>query len=243
MSALAGRRIAVTGAGGGIGSAIVNLLAERGAEVIGLDVGWRDEAPSGVERREIDLRSPESIAAIVAELYERSPEPVHLVNSAGIVEDNVAAEDIDIDLYDAVMGVNLRGVFLTCQAFGRELLARGGGSIVNIASMSGNHIVNAPQRQCVYNASKAGVTALTKSLAVEWAPRGVRVNTLSPGYVDTKLNYLKRDLHDSWLADTVVGRFATPEEVANSVAFLLDETVSGYYVGAELLMDGGSSLR
>lgn len=242
-NALAGRRIAVTGAAGGIGGAIAELLTARGATVYGLDLNGVDQLPAGVIGREIDLRSPESIRAIVSELYELSAEPIHLVNSAGIVEDNVAAEEISTELYDAVMGVNLRGVFLTCQAFGRELLARGGGSIVNIASMSGNHMVNAPQHQSIYNTSKAGVTALTKSLAVEWSPHNVRVNVLSPGYVDTKLNYLKRDMHEAWLADTVLGRFATPEEVAESVAFLLDETVSGYYVGAELLMDGGSSLR
>lgn len=243
MSALSGRRVAVVGGGGGIGRAIAEHLVSKGATVIVLDRAGLDELPPGVDGLEIDLRDPASVSGCVRALYAADDAPVHLVNSAGIVEDNVAAEDIPVDLYDAVMGVNLRGVFLTCQAFGRELLARGGGSIVNIASMSGTHVVNYPQRQCVYNASKAGVAALSRSLAVEWTPRGVRVNTLSPGYVDTPLNALKADMHDGWKADTVAGRFATPEEVAASVAFLLDETVSGYYVGAELLMDGGSSLR
>jgi NAD(P)-dependent dehydrogenase (short-subunit alcohol dehydrogenase family) len=95
----------------------------------------------------------------------------------------------------------------------------------------------------VYNTSKAGVAALTRSLAVEWSPRGVRLNVLSPGYVDTPLNSLKPGMHDLWRDGTVIGRFATPEEVAASVTFLLDETASGYFVGAELLMDGGFSLR
>lgn len=243
MSVFEGRRVAVTGATGGIGLAIVRHLTGLGAEVHALDVGGFDRLPDGVQGLEIDLLSADSVHETVAELYRQSGDVVHLVTSAGIVEDDVAAEDLPIDLFDAIMGVNLRGVFLTCQAFGRELLARGGGSIVNIASMSGTHLVNHPQRQSVYNASKAGVAALTRSLAVEWSPRGVRVNTLSPGYVDTPLNARKADMHDGWRDGTVLGRFATPDEVAFSVAFLLDETVSGYYVGAELLMDGGSSLR
>src|SRR5690606_3452701 len=144
--------------------------------------------------------------AAVGEIYAEDGEPVSLVTSAGIVENDVAAEELDIDLVDRVMGVNFRGVFLTNQAFGRELLARGGGAIVNIASMSGNHVVNHPQRQCVYNSSKAAVVALTKSLAVEWGPRGVRVNALSPGYIDTPLNALKTHMHAGWNEGTVLGR-------------------------------------
>jgi NAD(P)-dependent dehydrogenase (short-subunit alcohol dehydrogenase family) len=95
-----------------------------------------------------------------------------------------------IEQRDAVLGVNVRAVFLTCQAFGHELLRRGPGSIVNIASMSGNAVVNFPQRQSVHNTSKSAVSALTRSLAVEWGRRGVRVNAVSPGYVNTPLNYL-----------------------------------------------------
>jgi NAD(P)-dependent dehydrogenase (short-subunit alcohol dehydrogenase family) len=164
------------------------------------------------------------------------------VNSAGIVEDDVAAEEMPIGQFDAVYGVNIRGVFITCQAFGRELLARGGGSIVNIASMSGNALVNYPQKQSAYNSSKAAVSALTRSLAVEWGPRGVKINALSPGYVDTPLNHLKQHMHETWKKDTVLGRFATTEEVAAAVVFLLGDE-SSYFLGAELLMDGGSSLR
>ena len=168
--------------------------------------------------------------------------PVDLVCCAGIVEDDVAAEDMPIELFDAVLGVNLRGLFLSCQAFGRELLARGGGSIVNIASMSGNYVVNFPQHQCAYNASKAAVTALSKSLAVEWGPRGVRVNAVSPGYVGTPLLAKKAHQFDQWMQGIVLNRFAEPDEVARAVAFLLS-TDSGYCCGTELLMDGGFSLR
>ncbi len=239
---LQGRRVAVTGAAGGIGSAIVDRLLAEGAEVIALDVRGLERLPAEVARLEVDLSSPESIGSVVAEIYREDARPVDLVTSAGIVEDDVAAEDMPVEQFDRVYGVNIRGVFLTNQAFGRELLARGGGAIVNIASMSGNAIVNFPQKQSAYNSSKAAVSALTRSLAVEWGPRGVRVNALSPGYVDTPLNHLKQHMHDTWRADTILGRFATTEEVAAAVRFLLSDEAA-YFVGAELLMDGGSSLR
>ncbi|RWZ49809.1 SDR family oxidoreductase [Labedella phragmitis] len=239
---LHGRRVAVTGAAGGIGSAIVDRLLAEGADVIGLDMRGLERLPASVTTFEVDLSSAESIGSVVSEIYRDDERPVDLVTSAGIVEDDVAAEDMPIEQFDRVYGVNIRGVFLTNQAFGRELLNRGGGAIVNIASMSGNAIVNFPQKQSAYNSSKAAVSALTRSLAVEWGPRGVRVNTLSPGYVDTPLNHLKQHMHDTWRADTVIGRFATTEEVAGAVRFLLSDEAA-YFVGAELLMDGGSSLR
>jgi len=239
---LQGRRVAVTGAAGGIGSAIIDRLLREGAEVIGLDLRGLDRLPSDVATVEVDLSSAESIAAAVAEGYRDDDRPIDLVTSAGIVEDDVAAEAMSIEQFDLVYGVNIRGVFLTNQAFGRELLSRGGGAIVNIASMSGNAVVNSPQKQSAYNSSKAAVSALTRSLAVEWGPRGVRVNTLSPGYVDTPLNHLKLHMHDTWRKDTVIGRFATTDEVAAAVRFLLSDEAS-YFIGAELLMDGGSSLR
>lgn len=235
-------RVAVTGAAGGIGQAICALLTERGWTVHALDREPLSDTSAAASFVPCDLLDADSVAAAVSTLYADDHRPVSLVNAAGIVENNVAAEDLDLALVDRVLGVNLRGTFVACQAFGRELLARGGGGIVNIASMSGNHVVNFPQRQCIYNASKAAVTALGKSLAVEWAGRGVRVNTVSPGYIDTPLNSLKTHMHQQWKEGTVVDRMGTPREVAEAVEFLLSNR-SGYFVGAELLMDGGFSLR
>lgn len=238
-----GRRIAVVGAGGGIGSGIAKSLLSQGATVYGLDVHGLDRLPDGVHPVSCDLTDEESVAAAVRAIYALDESgAVDLVNCAGIVEDNVAAETMPMELYDKVMAVNLRGTFLTCREFGKELLARGGGCIVNIASMSGNAIVNQPQNQAVYNTSKAGVSALTRSLAVEWGPRGVRVNAVSPGYVDTPLNHLKRDMYETWLAGTVLGRFATIAEVSAAVEYLLSPDAA-YCCGTELLIDGGSSLR
>lgn len=235
-------RVAVTGAAGGIGQAICALLTERGWTVHALDREPLSDTAAAASFVPCDLLDADSVAAAVSTLYADDQRPVSLVNAAGIVENDVAAEDLDLALVDRVLGVNLRGTFVACQAFGRELLARGGGGIVNIASMSGNHVVNFPQRQCIYNASKAAVTALGKSLAVEWAGRGVRVNTVSPGYIDTPLNSLKTHMHQQWKEGTVVDRMGTPREVAEAVEFLLSNR-SGYFVGAELLMDGGFSLR
>ncbi|WP_028938448.1 SDR family NAD(P)-dependent oxidoreductase [Pseudonocardia spinosispora] len=238
----AGRRVAVTGAAGGIGLAICTSLADQGAQVYGLDLRRLDVLPDQVRGVALDLTDESSVVAAVRELYSTGDGPVDLVTCAGIVEDNVAAEDMSIAQFDAVLGVNLRGVFLTCREFGRELLARGGGAIVNVASMSGNAVVNHPQRQAAYNTSKAGVSALTRSLAVEWGPRGVRVNAVSPGYVDTPLNGLKQHMHAGWLADTVLGRFATPLEISRAVEYLLSEDAA-FCCGTELLIDGGFSLR
>lgn len=238
----AGRRIAVVGAAGGIGAHIAESLRRQGAEVYALDVRKPEGLDPGIVPFEVDVSSEQSVADVIAELYGRGDAPIDLVNSAGVVEDDIAAAEMPMSEYDRVMGVNLRGVFLTCRDFGRELLARGGGAIVNVASMSGNHLVNFPQRQSVYNTSKAGVAALTRSLAVEWGGAGVRVNCVSPGYVDTPLNALKKHMHEQWRADTVLGRFATLAEVSGAVEYLLSDEAA-YCCGTELLIDGGSSLR
>jgi NAD(P)-dependent dehydrogenase (short-subunit alcohol dehydrogenase family) len=237
-----GRRVAVVGAAGGIGAAVCTSLHTQGARVHALDLRAPTGLPAEVACAEVDVTSEASVCAAVARLYAEDGTAVDLVNCAGIVEDDVPAEAMPMSTYDAVMGVNLRGVFLTCREFGRALLERGGGAIVNVASMSGNAVVNAPQRQSAYNASKAGVSALTRSLAVEWGPRGVRVNAVSPGYVDTSLNALKRHMHQDWLERTVLRRFATLAEVSAAVEYLLSDEAA-FCCGTDLLLDGGYSLR
>ena len=238
----AGRRVAVTGGGVGIGRAICASLLQEGAEVYALDRQGLDDLPEGTRGVSVDLLDEASVVAAVRLLYAEDDRGVELVTCAGVVEDDVAAEDMSLAQFDLVLGVNLRGTFLCCREFGRELLARSGGAIVNVASMSGNAVVNHPQKQSAYNSSKAAVSALTRSLAVEWGPRGVRVNAVSPGYVDTPLNHLKAHMHERWLEQTVLRRFAQPVEVARAVEYLLSEDAA-FCCGTELLIDGGFSLR
>lgn len=237
MRGISGKVLAVTGATGGIGLAICERLREEGATVYELDL--RADGEYGIP---VDVTDPASSAAAVAAIIEREGAVDGLVAAAGVVEDDVAAEEMSPEVFDFTLGVNLRGLFFSAQAFGREFLRRGAGNIVLISSMSGNHVVNVPQKQCAYNASKGGVSALARSLASEWASRGVRVNAVAPGYVDTPLLVKKQHQFDEWLGYTPAERFARPEEIAGTVAFLLSDDAS-YYCGSELLVDGGYSLR
>jgi NAD(P)-dependent dehydrogenase (short-subunit alcohol dehydrogenase family) len=238
MRGLTGKVVAVTGATGGIGTAVCRRLIDEGATVYALDA--RPGELGGFVS--VDVTDPASLDAAVRTIVSESGRIDGVVAGAGIVEGDIAAEEMAPELFDRTIAVNLRGVFLTCQAFGRAMLERGSGNIVAISSMSGNHIVNTPQKQCAYNASKAGVTALIKSLATEWGGRGVRANAVAPGYVDTPLLADKKDQFDEWLGDTVLGRFAQPTEIAAAIAFLLSEE-SEFFCGSELLVDGGFSLR
>jgi NAD(P)-dependent dehydrogenase (short-subunit alcohol dehydrogenase family) len=239
MRGLADAHIAVTGASGGIGAATCAWLAETGANVYALDL--KPAADQVGQFIECDVTQPDSVTAAVDQILRRTDGVDGLVAGAGIAENDIAAEEMDVATFDKVLAVNLRGVFLSCQGFGRKMLEQGQGRIVALSSMSGNYIVNVPQRQCAYNASKAGVTALVKSFAVEWGPRGVRVNAVSPGYVDTPLNALKRHQHDEWKDKTVLRRFAEPREIAAAIGYLLRDD-AGFCCGTELLIDGGYSL-
>ena len=239
MQSLQDSVVAVTGAAGGIGAAITHWLEDAGATVFALDL--REPATGAGRFIATDVLEQGSIDAAVAEVTRRAGRVDGLVVAAGMSEEPTPAEDMSAHVWDRTIGVNLRGAFLACQGFGRVMLAQGHGRIVTIASMSGNHVVNRPQQQIAYNASKAGVVAMTKSLAFEWAARGVRVNAISPGYVDTPLLASKVDLHEQWKAATPVGRFATTTEVAGAVGWLLSDEAA-YCCGTELLMDGGYTL-
>jgi NAD(P)-dependent dehydrogenase (short-subunit alcohol dehydrogenase family) len=177
----------------------------------------------------------------IEEVVDRAGRIDGLVVAAGLSEEPTPAEKMTPEVWHRTLDVNLSGAFFTCQRVGRVMLEQGQGRIVTIASMSGAHIVNVPQQQAAYNASKGGLVALTKSLAYEWADRGVRVNALSPGYINTPLLSSKAFLHEQWKAATPVGRFAEPREVAAAAAWLLSDDAA-FCCGTELLMDGGYSL-
>lgn len=239
MSAtFAGRTAAVTGTTSGIGQGIATALAAAGARVFGLDL-----EPGGVgEHIPCDVRDAASVAAAAAAVLEVSGQVDHVVANAGIRGVDEAAEAMAVEDFDAVIAVNLRGVFLTLQAFAPGMLDRGAGSMVAIASMSSNCVVNVPQRTVHYNTAKAGVTAMVRTLAVEWGTRGVRVNTVSPGYVATPLLEADRDMRGQWLSGTVAGRFATVDEIAAGCLYLLSDSAA-YCHGTDLLIDCGYSLR
>jgi NAD(P)-dependent dehydrogenase (short-subunit alcohol dehydrogenase family) len=234
-----GAVVVVTGAAGGVGQAVAGWLAERGAEVFALD--RRPPAPGIGTFLEVDVSSEESVADGVRQVVGAAGRIDGLVAAAGISEEPTPAEQMDLAVWQRTLGVNLTGVFLTCQQVGRVMLEQGAGRIVTITSMSGAHVVNTPQQQVAYNASKGGLVAMTKSLAFEWAARGVRVNALSPGYVDTPLLGSKHDLHEVWKAATPLRRFAEPAEVAAAAAWLLSDEAA-FCCGTELLMDGGYTL-
>lgn len=235
-----GAVVVVTGAAGGVGHACAAWQADRGASVFSLD-RRRPESPVGTFV-EVDVLSEASVEQAVRSVLGTAGRIDALVAAAGLSEEPTPAEQMELAVWQRTIGVNLTGVFLTCQRVGRTMLEQdGGGRIVTIASMSGAHVVNTPQQQVAYNASKGGLVAMTKSLAYEWADRGVRVNALSPGYVDTPLLGSKYDLHEQWKSVTPLRRFAEPAEVAAAAGWLLSDEAA-FCCGTEMLMDGGYSL-
>ncbi len=245
---LSGRVAVVTGAGRGIGRSIAATLGAAGAAVGVAELveenGRKaaDElAAEGVDSAylSVDVRDPDSVRAMVAAALERFGRIDVLVNNAGVAT-NTPSEEVSDAEWRQVMDVNLNGVFWCCREVGRHMLERGSGSIVNMASMSGI-ISNAPQPQSHYNASKAAVILLTKSLAGEWARRGVRVNAVSPGYIGTemtKLGMSDADWYRTWLAMTPMGRVGDPDEIARAVWFLASDAAS-FATGTNLVIDGG----
>jgi NAD(P)-dependent dehydrogenase (short-subunit alcohol dehydrogenase family) len=152
---------------------------------------------------------------------------------------------MSIDAWRRLVAVNLDGVFLCAKHVGKQMLARGDGRIVNIASMSAFD-VNVPQKQAGYNTTKAGVKMLTESLAVEWADRGVRVNAIAPGYMRTELVDLALseapDMEDVWLEQTPMGRLGRPDELEPLVVYLASEA-SSFMTGSTVVIDGGYTCR
>lgn len=238
----------VTGAGSGIGQGIAIGLAEAGADVALFDMptsnGLKDTEESIKQRGRRglivtgDVVDSASLTAAV-EKTERALGSLTLaVNCAGIA--NAApAEDMSLEQWKRVIDVNLTGVFLSCQAEGRAMLRNKRGAIVNIASMSGS-IVNRGLLQAHYNASKAGVVHLSKSLAMEWVGRGVRVNVISPGYTLTAMNKRPEVAEQLkvFASETPMARIATVEEMVGPAIFLLSPAAS-FMTGVDLLVDGG----
>jgi NAD(P)-dependent dehydrogenase (short-subunit alcohol dehydrogenase family) len=238
----------VTGAGSGIGQAIAIGLAEAGAAVacFGHDSGGGLAQTVGrieaLGRRALAVQGSVTergdLDRAVAET-ERALGPLTVaVNNAGI-GGAAAADDMPIETWRHLYDVNVAGVFLSCQAEAAVMLPRGNGSIINVASMSGS-IVNRDLKQAHYNSSKAAVIHLSKSLAMEWVTRGVRVNAISPGYTLTPMNRRPAvaDQVRIFERDTPMGRLAAPEEMAGPAIFLASRA-SSFVTGIDLIVDGG----
>ena len=248
LFSLEGRVSFVTGAGSGIGQRVAVGLAEAGASVGCFDLALSSGLDSTVERiknlgsRAIALTGDVTQAADLhqaVEAVEKGLGPLSVaLNCAGIA--NAApAEEMPLEQWQRVLGVNLTGVFLSCQAEAKVMLTRKQGSIVNIASMSGI-IVNRGILQAHYNSSKAAVIHLSKSLAMEWCDRGIRVNSISPGYTATPMN-LRPEVAEQvkqFESDTPLGRMATVDELVGPAIFLSSQAAS-FCTGVDLVVDGG----
>lgn len=245
---LSGKLAVITGAGRGIGLATAEALGEAGARLVLTDMNGElaeSAAASLVEKgysavsHRLDVTQPRDIEQLCERLLAEYGQIDILINNAGIAISK-AAEDMDDATWLKVLDVNLNGVFWCCRAFGKAMLAAGGGNIVNVGSMSG-FIVNRPQPQAQYNASKAGVHHLTRSLSAEWAARGVRVNAVAPTYIDTEMNayvYENEEMYRYWIGGTPMNRLGRPDEVASVVLFLAGEA-SSLMTGSVVLVDGG----
>lgn len=241
---LAGRTAVVTGGGRGLGAGITAALLAAGADVVVLA---RSELPPGlvaeagrhgrtVELVPVDLADPDAVTAAAQDVLAGHRIDV-LVNNAG-VQDRHPATDFPLDAWDRVIGVNLRAVFQLCQAFGRPMLERRDGAIVNLASLLS---FQGGLNVAAYAAAKGGVAQVTKALSNEWASRGVRVNAVAPGYMATEMN-------EALLADPVrldqlsaripAGRWGVPDDIGNVVVFLASPA-AGYVHGQVLAVDGG----
>ena len=245
---LDGKKGFVTGGARGIGKCTATAFAEAGADVAIVDLDYEEakktaEALAAQTGRKViaigtDCTKEDEVYAMVDRVVAELGGLDFCHNNAGICI-NAPAEEMTYAQWSKVIDTNLTGIFLTDIAAGKYMLAHGGGSIINTASMSG-HIVNVPQPQCAYNASKAGVIQLTKSLAVEWAKRGVRVNCISPGYIGTELTLNSPTLIpliEKWNQMAPLGRMGKPEELESVCVYLAGDT-STFTTGSDFVIDG-----
>lgn len=243
---LAGRSALVTGATRGLGRAFAIALAEAGADIV---VHGRDASLAAEVAEEIqelgrkasvvlgDLTDTTGVAEVVAEATAAMGPVDVLVNNAGACI-HAPALDVTDDEWSHVLDTNLTALWKVSQAVGAQMVERGSGTIVNVGSISAM-IVNRPQFQPAYNASKAAVHQLTRSLAAEWAPRGVRVNALAPGYIKTDMSPVDEpEFRRMWIEDSAMQRYATPDELGGAMVFLASDA-SSFVTGSVLVVDGG----
>ncbi|MTD15230.1 SDR family oxidoreductase [Nakamurella sp. YIM 132087] len=247
---LAGKRALVTGGNRGLGLAFVRGLAEAGADVVFVSRDAERNAAAvatltgeglSVQAFEVDITAPEGPAAALAGAVERLGGVDILLNNAGISIHKPALDVPDAE-WDQVFDVNLRSLWRLTQVVGAHMKEAGGGNIINIGSIS-SIIVNRPQWQPAYNASKAAVHQLTKSLAAEWAPFNIRVNALAPGYVKTEMAPVDEPhFKVRWIDDAPMQRYALPDEIAPTLIYMASEA-SAFMTGSVVVIDGGYILH
>jgi len=241
---LKGKTAIVTGAGRGIGQVVARGMAKAGAEIVIFCRHGADETVKLIEGDGnkayyvcCDVTDEKQVDAALEEVMKRSGHIDILFNNAGICMHQNTLETTVAEFRE-VVDVNLTGEFIMARAVGRIMIENGiHGAIVNMASMSGS-IVNIPQWQVSYNASKAGVIHMTRSLAVEWIPYGIRVNSLSPGYISTPMSVdVPKDLMDAWTPLMPMHRMGKPEELIPAILYLCSDR-AGYTSGQDLIVDG-----
>jgi NAD(P)-dependent dehydrogenase (short-subunit alcohol dehydrogenase family) len=247
LFSLKGKTALVTGGGRGIGQVVAAGLAKAGAEVAIISRGGADKTAGLIEKEggrayslAADVTKEADVDRALEEIVRRSGSLDIVFNNAGICihKDTLEAS---IAEWREVIDTNLTGEYIVARAAGRIMIERNiKGTIINMASMSGS-IVNIPQWQASYNASKAGVIHLTRSLAIEWAPYGIRVNSLSPGYIATPMSVeTPKELRDAWTPLMPMHRMGTPEELIPAVLYLASPA-SGYTTGSDAVVDGAYS--
>lgn len=249
LFSLKGRNAIVTGGGQGLGKSMALGLAQAGADIIiaarRIESALKTKAEieaQGVRCTVIqgDMRNEQDVKRMVSQVLQEYGEINILFNNAGTWRGD-DAEKVTTEDWKEVIDVNLTGPFIVSREVGNVMLEQGKGSIVNIASMSGL-IVNTPQNQCAYNASKGGLIMLTKSLAAEWAKRGVRVNAICPGYMRTEMSeerYQRKDpAIEKWFSMTPMGRSGKTDELMGIAVYLASDA-SSFVTGAAYVVDGG----
>jgi NAD(P)-dependent dehydrogenase (short-subunit alcohol dehydrogenase family) len=233
---LRGRVAVITGAGGGLGDAMVARLAGMGAQVVATDVKAPDN-PKAALSLACDITDEAAVEAMAGAVKARFGRCDILVNNAGIMAPVIPLEELPAEVWDRVMGVNLRGSFLCAKHLVRLMLAQRSGAVVNLASIG----ARVPNDIGPYGPSKAGVLGLTRQMAVEWGPRGVRANSVSPGMIRTPLSehfYQNEKLRQGRIKAVPTGRIGVPDDIADAVAFLVSDAAA-YMNGQDIIIDGG----
>ncbi len=236
---LAGKVAVVTGAGGGIGRAVVAALRKQGVTVVATDRDPAALADVDADRRELDVTRPQALHALAQAVSAEHGALDIWVNNAGFM-DRMPALELDEAGWQRTLDINLKGTFFGAQAAAKQMIPQGGGAIINLSSYAGVK----PRPNCAdYASAKAGVAHLTQCLALEWSPKGLRVNAIAPGFIETPMSsWMHADAatYAEYIERLPARRLGQPAEIADAALYLASQA-SAYVTGHVLLVDGGVS--